>query len=220
MWTFYYDFIRPHSSLGRTPAEEAGLVRYHEDDDWFGRWERWVERASLSFYLAYISTVFSNSAINKDMLEVLFIGFDSIPTPRKDEKFEPVFLVKERLRDYVITRPLNGMPAIDFYHVVFISASALKSWEITEIILNDRLDQFKRLLNADFCGSVVVNLLPKIDYTKLLGIKPDRINDSGETMEVNEESVFSHAIKQYKKNFHWDCHLVERLGEENEPKKG
>ncbi len=62
LWTFYYDFIRPHSSLGRTPAEEAGLVRYYKDDDWLGRWERWVERASLSFYLAYISTVFSNSA--------------------------------------------------------------------------------------------------------------------------------------------------------------
>ncbi len=62
LWTFYYDFIRPHSSLGRTPAEEAGLVRYYKGDDWFGRWERWVERASLSFYLAYISTVFSNSA--------------------------------------------------------------------------------------------------------------------------------------------------------------
>ena len=61
LWTFYYDFIRPHSSLGRTPAEEAGLVRYYKDDDWFGRWERWVERASLSFYLAYISTVFGNS---------------------------------------------------------------------------------------------------------------------------------------------------------------
>ncbi len=63
LWTFYYDFIRPHSSLGRTPAEEAGLVRYYKGDDWFGRWERWVERASLSFYLAYISTVFSNSAL-------------------------------------------------------------------------------------------------------------------------------------------------------------
>ena len=65
LWTFYYNFIRDHSVLGKTPAEEARLVKYYGEKTRLQRWEYWVGRATNAFYLLFILPYLDTESIIK-----------------------------------------------------------------------------------------------------------------------------------------------------------